>query len=129
MAGPRRVLVVEDYDDSREMYVEYLALRGYEVNAARDGLEALAAALAFHPDVMLLDMRLPKLDGYSVLRKLRADPGTALVCAIALSGAGEADYEERALAAGASLALKKPCMPEELIAAIEALVAQTHRGV
>jgi two-component system CheB/CheR fusion protein len=71
----RRVLVVEDEDDAAQSLVDILAVHGHEARAARDGLAALDAARAFQPEVVLLDLGLPKLDGYEVARKLREEHG------------------------------------------------------
>jgi DNA-binding response OmpR family regulator len=113
-----RVLVIEDYDDAREMYVEYLALSGYEVVAAEDGHAALRAANEAPPDLIVLDIALPKLDGLSVLRALRSQARFSATPVLTLSASIEGDYEGHALRAGATLALRKPLLPEDLMAAI-----------
>src|SRR2546423_10521819 len=82
---PVRVLVVDGFRDAREMYVEYLALKGYHVIAAADGLEAVKMAEALIPDVIVLDIGLPKLSGFSVLRKLKAGSRTQSIHVITLS--------------------------------------------
>jgi len=119
---PIRILVVEDYLDTREMYVEFLALNGYDVIAAEDGLEALRIAQALRPDVVVLDIALPRMDGFSVLRRMRADPKLREVPVLTLSASVEEDYEDSALKAGATKALRKPCLPDELLAAIRVVV-------
>src|SRR5258708_35474687 len=70
---PARVLIVEDYEDAREMYALYLGSVGYEVDLAADGHQALARARAERPDVIVLDIALPKLDGLAVIRVLRGE--------------------------------------------------------
>ena len=114
---------MEDFDDAREMYVEYLTVNGYDVVGAEDGLEALKVAEALLPDLIVLDVGLPKLDGFSVLRKLKADSRTRLIPVVMLSASGGSGYRKDAEEAGATAALEKPCTPDELLIAIEHLTA------
>ena len=126
MTKPVRVLVVDGFRDAREMYVEYLGLKGYHVIAAADGLEAVKMAEALIPDVIVLDIGLPKLSGFSVLRKLKAGSRTQSIHVITLSARAGVAYLEEAKAAGAAVAMEKPCTPDELVAAIVALTASTR---
>jgi CheY-like chemotaxis protein len=119
-----RILVVEDFRDAREMYVEDLALKGYDVVAAADGLEAVKVATALVPDVIVLDVGLPKLSGFSVLRRLKAEARTRPIQVITLSASAGPAYHEEAAAAGAAVAMEKPCTPDELLAAVLALTAR-----
>jgi signal transduction histidine kinase len=111
----RRVLVVEDNDDAREAMTLLLREEGHDVRAASDGLRALAEVQDFTPDVVLLDIGLPGLDGYAVARKLRALPQTAGAMLVAITGYGQA--EDRALSrdAGFDYHLLKPVEPLHLI--------------
>lgn len=118
MSQPR-VLIVEDFADSREMYVEFLSANGFEVTAAEDGLQALHSIEQRSPDVVVLDVALPKLDGLSVLRRLRADQRYASLPVLTLSASLGVDYQRLAMAAGATEALEKPCLPDELLAAVQ----------
>ena len=118
MSAPR-VLIVEDFADSRDMYVEFLAGNGFDVSEAEDGLAALQSIEGSTPDVVVLDIALPKLDGLSVLRQLRADQRYASLPVLTLSASLGADYHRIAMAAGATEALEKPCLPEELLAAVQ----------
>lgn len=115
---PIRILVVEDYADTRDLYVEYLSLMGHEVVAAEDGLEALRIALVVQPEVIVLDINLPRLDGLSVLRRLRADPRLDRTPVLTLSASMGREADEEALEAGAVRALHKPLLPDELHQAI-----------
>ena len=117
MTAPR-ILVVEDFVDSREMYMEFLLAHGFEVVGAEDGLAALRSIEQHPPDVVVLDIALPKLDGLSVLRRLREDSRFAALPVLTLSASLGADYQRVALAAGATAALEKPCLPEELLEAV-----------
>jgi PAS domain S-box-containing protein len=116
---PRRVLVVEDNDDAREMLTSLLALLGHEVHEARDGLTAVSEARRLRPDVALIDIGLPGLDGYEVARRVRADaPGVRLV---AVTGYGQPDDLARARAAGFDVHIVKPVDPQQIR---DALVAE-----
>ena len=117
--SPARILIVEDFADSREMYVEFLSANGFEVSSAEDGLQALHSIKESSPDVVVLDIALPKLDGLSVLRQLRADSRYASLPVLTLSASLGVDYQRLAMAAGATEALEKPCLPDELLAAVE----------
>ena len=122
--APPRILVVDDFEDARELYAEYLRMRGFEVTGAADGQAALHLALPAHYDVIVLDLALPRMDGFAVLRALRANATTAKTPIIILSASVGADAREATLAAGADLFLEKPCLPDEL----EAAVLQLLRG-
>lgn len=115
---PIRILVVEDYPDTREMYVEYLSAQGHDVVEAEDGVQAVQAAKALLPDVIVLDINLPRLDGLSVLRVIRADPRLDGIPVLTLSASMGTEYDEEALEAGALRALHKPLLPDELHRAI-----------
>jgi len=118
MAVAPRILIVEDFADSRDMYVEFLTAQGFEVEGAEDGIEALRSIEAKPFDVVVLDIALPKLDGLTVLRRLRGDPRFAALPVLTLSASLGADYHRAAMAAGATAALEKPCLPEELLRAV-----------
>ena len=111
---PRRVLVVEDNEDAREAMTLLLREEGHDVRAASDGLRALAEVEAFAPEVVLLDIGLPGLDGYAVAHRLRALPQTAHAMLVAITGYGQA--EDRALSreAGFDHHLLKPVEPLRL---------------
>jgi len=119
-----RILIVEDFADSREMYMEFLTAQGFEVSGAEDGLAALRALDGARFDAVVLDIALPKLDGLSVLRRLRADARFATLPVLTLSASLGVDYQRIALAAGATVALEKPCLPEELLAAVKRALPQ-----
>jgi len=112
-AGPaRRVLVIEDNDDARETLRNVLQLLGHEVHEACDGDAGVAEARRLMPDVALIDIGLPGIDGYEVARRIRADvPGARLV---AVTGYGQPDDLERARAAGFDVHLVKPVDPQQL---------------
>jgi two-component system cell cycle response regulator DivK len=108
------VLIVDDAKDNREGYAQYLQFCGFRTAEAETGLDALTEALRTHPDVILLDMRLPGIDGVEVTRRLRAG-GFESTPIIALSACvTEADIAA-ALASGCDAFLAKPCLPETVV--------------
>ena len=115
---PPLILVVEDYDDAREMYVEYLTFTGFNVESATNGLEAIEMTQRLKPDLVLMDLALPKLDGWEATRRLKSDPATAGIPVIALTGHALAGHAERAREAGCDSFITKPCVPDELVAEI-----------
>jgi CheY-like chemotaxis protein len=110
----RRVLVVEDDKDSREMLRILLELDGHDVHEAEDGPGALSAALALRPDVALVDVGLPGLDGHEVARQLRGGPTGPSLLLVALTGYAEPEDRERSRKAGFDAHLTKPISPEKL---------------
>lgn len=109
-----RVLVVEDNDDGREALVALLKVWGFDVQAAEDGRQGLERALADPPPVIILDIGLPKLDGYEVARRLRQTCNGSTPRLIALTGYGQPEDRRRALEAGFDLHLVKPVQPSRL---------------
>lgn len=117
-----RILLVEDYDDARAMYSLFLVSKGFDVDEAATGEQGLLSAGAHRPDLIVLDVGLPRMDGFEVARRLRMMPGFDAVPIIALSATTD-HLTARARAAGCTQAIFKPCLPDELLAAIEALLA------
>jgi signal transduction histidine kinase/CheY-like chemotaxis protein len=118
---PRRVLIIEDNDDTRHMLSAALMLNGHDVREARDGVTGLAVAAEVHPDVALIDIELPDIDGYEVARRLRANTVNRRISLIALSGYGLPDDLKRALDAGFDSHLTKPIAVEQLHSVIMAV--------
>lgn len=116
------ILIAEDDADNREGYAEYLAFLGYRVAQASDGDEALASALQLRPDVLLLDLAMPGIDGWEVARQVRADPRTRSMLVIALSACVFPTDIRRATDAGCDLFLDKPCYPETVAHEIRRLL-------
>lgn len=108
------VLLVEDVFDSREMYAFFLRAAGYAVHEAADGSEALDIALAFHPDVIVMDLSLPSMDGVTAIAKLSGHPETGGIPVVVLSAHTFPSDERRAREAGAAAFLAKPCPPDQL---------------
>jgi DNA-binding response OmpR family regulator len=108
-----RVLIVDDDPAVRELLMTLLRLEGVEVTAAEDGQAALAAVAAERPDVVLVDVQLPGLDGYALCRRLKGEPPSPRV--VMLTGRSSAQDERDGLAAGADAYLRKPFSPVELL--------------
>jgi CheY-like chemotaxis protein len=126
VAREQVVLVVEDDADIRRLLVELVADElGIPVISARDGQEALDRAYAHRPDVVLLDLMLPRTDGYEVARRLRADAGTRHSWIVAVTALGDA---ERAYAAGCDQLLLKPLEIEDVVLCVRAAILRTRRS-
>ena len=108
------ILVVDDVADGREIVGEYLRLGGYEMAGAADGLEAVEKTLELLPDVVLMDVWLPRMDGLEATRRLRQDERTRGIPIIALTAHGLASARDRALEAGCDAVITKPFVPEDL---------------
>ena len=109
-----KILVVEDNQDNREMVVKVLKFNGYQVVEADDGEEAIEKAKAEHPDLILLDIFLPKMDGYEVTRRLKGDTSLKNIPIIALTAHAMKGSMEEALAAGCDGYIPKPIDVREL---------------
>ncbi|HEY5759795.1 MAG TPA: response regulator, partial [Steroidobacter sp.] len=108
-----------DYPDALEMWAIYLRAMGYQVSTAGDGLAALAQAERLHPDVIVLDLELPRMSGFDVARRLRANPETEHIPLIAATGYSHATQLDRARDAGFDHIVVKPCDPDLLVEEIE----------
>ncbi|HVR71656.1 MAG TPA: ATP-binding protein, partial [Vicinamibacteria bacterium] len=110
----RRVLIVEDNADARESLCLFLQLVGHEVATAEDGPRGLDTLQTFQPDVAVIDVGLPGMDGYALAHAIRQRPGGQRMCLIALTGYGQAEDQRRALDAGFDIHLTKPIDPEKI---------------
>ena len=120
------VLVVEDYQDAREMYAAYLRFSGYRVVEATNGLEAIEKTIELLPDIILMDLALPKIDGWEATKRLKSDERTKHIPIVALTGHAHAGFAEGAREAGCDAFVTKPCLPDALVAEIERML--TNRG-
>ena len=127
-SDPVRVLVVDDSEAIRQLIAVNLELEGYDVRRAADGLEALEVAARWRPDVVTLDMVMPRLDGLATCARLRADPATADVAVVMVTGRAQAADRDRGEAAGVDAYLTKPFEPAELVATVARLAATGHRA-
>ena len=120
-----RVLLVDDYPDAREMYAEYLDFSGFEVIEAANGMEALQRAADTQPDIVLMDLSLPVMDGWEATRRLKADKRTEHIPVVALTGHALAGISEGARKAGCDAFVTKPCLPEDLVREIRLVLDQS----
>lgn len=123
LQGRRKLVYVEDNADARAMMAQLLLALDYDVIQTGDGASALAAVESADPEVVVMDIGLPDMDGYEVARRLRANPKTSHVKLIALSGYGQARDKAEALKSGFDAHLTKPVQQDELVRAIESVIA------
>ena len=114
-----RILVVEDDADNRRIVVKVLTMAGHGTLEAPDGQSAIAIARQEHPDVIIMDLALPGMDGWEASRRLKADPETADIPIIALTAFAMRGDEERAREAGCDDYLSKPCRPQTIRDAVQ----------
>jgi two-component system cell cycle response regulator DivK len=111
----KRVLVVEDQEDNMQILGDMLESAGYEMIVAVNGVEALEAVARQPPDLILMDIQLPIMDGYEATRRIKADPATKAIPIIAVTSYALGGDEERARAAGCDDFVPKPYSPRQLL--------------
>lgn len=116
------MLLVEDNEDNRTIYSTVLRYLGYQVIEAVDGLEAIALARSERPDIVLMDISIPGIDGWEATRVLREDPATRAIPIVALTAHALADDRERAAKAGFTSYLAKPIEPNAVVAEVRRLI-------
>jgi two-component system, cell cycle response regulator DivK len=117
------ILVVDDYQDAREMYAEYLQFSGFRVAEARNGNEAVDQAFALKPNLILMDLSLPGMDGWEATRRLKADASTRHIPIVALTGHALAGASEGAKKAGCDSFVTKPCLPDDLVVEVRRMLS------
>jgi len=122
-----KILLVEDNEMNRDMLSRRLMRRGYEVIMAEDGVAGVDMARADQPDLILMDMSLPIMDGWEATRRLKSSPDTELIPVVALTAHAMAGDEEKALAAGCDAYETKPVELPKLLAKMESLIGQTKQ--
>jgi len=110
----RRILIVEDNSDIAESLGTFLTMDGHTVRIAQDGAVALEMLHSFEPEVVLLDIGLPGMDGYQVARRMRTETTREKLIIVAMSGYGEEDHRRQSLEAGCDDHLVKPVQPDAL---------------
>jgi two-component system cell cycle response regulator DivK len=114
----KRILVVEDQDDNRRILRDLLTASGYELIEAVDGEQGLAAAQKERPDLILMDIQLPGIDGYEVTRRIKADEALRSIPIIAVTSYALSGDDQKAFAAGCDAYVTKPFSPRDLLAKI-----------
>jgi two-component system cell cycle response regulator DivK len=114
----KRILVIEDTEDNRQIVRDLLTSVGYEIIEAADGAEGVAMAQSDRPDLILMDIQLPQMDGYEAARRIRAVPDLAKVPIIAVTSYALSGDEAKTRAAGCDGYVAKPFSPRQLLAKI-----------
>jgi CheY-like chemotaxis protein len=115
----KRILYIEDNEQNLYLVTFMMEKHGYEVIAARDGQEGIERAAAVSPDLILLDIQLPVMDGYAVARQLRANPDLAGIPIVAITSYAMVGDREKSLAAGCTGYIEKPINPETFMQQVE----------
>ncbi|HTQ44345.1 MAG TPA: response regulator [Polyangiaceae bacterium] len=121
---PHKVLIVDDFEDNRSMYAEFLRYAGLDVVEARDGAEAIEMARSELPDLIVMDLSLPVIDGWEATRRIKHDPLTREIPIIALTGHALEGHSQGAREAGCEGFLAKPCLPEKLLDTVNEILAK-----
>jgi len=121
------VLLVDDYPDNRDIYVQFLTYSGLRVEEAENGYEALDKAFALRPDVIVMDLSLPGLDGWEATRRLKRDTRTRHIPVVVLTGHALAGHSQGAMDAGCDAFITKPCLPERLLEEIRSILDAAPR--
>ena len=124
---PLTVLVVDDSEPVRDLLAVNLELEGFDVRSAADGLEAIEVAMAWQPRVITLDVVMPRLGGFDTLARLRADPATAAIPVVIVTGRAQAADRARGEALAVDAYLSKPFEPTELVAVVTELARGGRR--
>jgi two-component system cell cycle response regulator DivK len=114
----KRILVVEDQEDNRQILRDLLANAGYDMLEAEDGEQAVAAAAEHRPDLILMDIQLPELDGYEATRRIKANPDLHAIPIIVVTSYALSGDEDKAREAGCDAYVAKPYSPRALLAKI-----------
>jgi len=120
------ILVVDDVEDARAIWAEYLEFRGYRVATAADGLEAVAKAAELLPDIILMDIYMPNLNGIEATRRIKGDRRTASIPVIAVTAHASEAVRVEALVAGCVKMVAKPVNPRQLEEEIRTIVAASN---
>ena len=127
------ILIVDDFEDNRVMYAEYLTFSGFRVEQAKDGKEALKKATELLPDLVVMDLSLPVMDGWEATRQLKQAPRTRGIPVLALTGHALTGYSRKAREAGCDAFVAKPCLPDTLLDEVRRMLehggtGRTHGG-
>jgi two-component system, cell cycle response regulator DivK len=118
----RRILVVEDTEDNRRIVRDLLSGAGYDILEATDGVAGVAMAQTHKPDLILMDIQLPVIDGYEATRRIKADPALAHIPILAVTSYALSGDEAKTRAAGCDGYIAKPFSPRELLGKVRGLI-------
>jgi CheY-like chemotaxis protein len=116
------VLIVDDVQDNRTIYVLFLKFSGFRIAEAENGVEALEKATTLLPDVIVMDLSLPVMDGWEATRRLKRDPRTKKIPVVVLTGHALPEHAHAAREAGCDLVITKPCLPDQLMDALRRIL-------
>jgi CheY-like chemotaxis protein len=116
------VLIVDDVQDNRTIYVLFLKFSGFRIAEAENGEEALRQAQALLPNIIVMDLSLPVMDGWEATRRLKRNPRTRGIPIIVLTGHALPEHAQAAREAGCDLVITKPCLPDQLLDAIRRIL-------
>jgi CheY-like chemotaxis protein len=116
------VLIVDDVQDNRTIYVLFLKFSGFRIAEAENGEEALRKATSLVPDIIVMDLSLPVMDGWEATRRLKKDPRTKQIPVVVLTGHALPEHARAAHEAGCDLVITKPCLPDQLMDAIRQIL-------
>jgi len=119
----KRILMIEDTEDNRQILRDLFAATDYELIEARDGAEGVTTAQTEKPDLILMDIQLPVIDGYEATRRIKADPALSHIPIIAVTSYALSGDETKARAAGCDAYIAKPFSPRQLLAKVHELLA------
>jgi CheY-like chemotaxis protein len=123
-ARPLSILIVDDVEDTRFLYQRYFEWHGARVTTVADGAAALDAVLSSRPDIVVLDLAMPRITGWEVLHHLKSDARTHNIPVVVVSGQ---DARTSATLAGADSYFEKPCLPDALLAGVRRVIARSNR--
>ena len=123
-----RCIIVDDHGDTRTGYAEFLTAFGYDVRTAADGDELRAVLAGWVPDAIVLDLQLPRTDGWQLTREIKADPRTQDVAVVVVSACVMPSEREAAEAAGSDMFIAKPCDPMTILEALELVTGKPAPG-
>jgi two-component system, cell cycle response regulator DivK len=118
------ILIVDDFADNRAMYAEYLTYSGFRVEEAANGKEAVDKTRELLPDLVVMDLALPVMDGWEATRLIKNDPRTSRIPVVALTGHALDRHSQKAKEAGCDDFLPKPCLPDTLVERARQLVGK-----
>lgn len=116
------VLIVDDVQDNRTIYVLFLKFSGFRIAEAENGEDAIEKATTLLPDVIVMDLSLPVMDGWEATRRLKRDPRTKKIPVVALTGHALPEHARAASQAGCDLVITKPCLPDQLMEALRRIL-------
>ena len=120
----KKILVIEDTEDNRQILRDLLGMAGYDMIEAHDGAEGVAQATAHKPDLILMDIQMPVMDGYEATRRIKADPALAAIPIVAVTSYALSGDEQKARDAGCNDYIAKPYSPRQMLAKVREILGE-----